>query len=144
MSDENAAITRRHFVASATVATVGLVAAPGVPAASEHAARVPGPRTEVRPHLGRPMFCVDGRPYSKPVFETYVPETRFFRQFAAAGTDVFSFSTNLGPGFSSPTWLGPDQWDFRQLDQLALRVLEANPQGLLLPPALPWEFRESG
>src|SRR2546427_37545 len=65
--------------------------------------------------------------------ETYVPQTKFFRQFADAGTDVFSFSTNLGTGFSAPTWLGPDQWDFKTLDELAHRVLEANPRGLLLP-----------
>ena len=91
------------------------------------------PRTEVRLHRGRPVFFLDGESYTKPVFETYVPETRFSRQFAEAGTDVFSFSTNLGSGFAAPTWLGPDQWDFRQLDELARRVLEANPRGLLLP-----------
>lgn len=133
MSEANAAITRRRFVASTTAAAVAVATTPSVLGASEQAVKVPGPRTEVRPHLGRPVFHVDDRPYSKPVFETYVPETRFFRQFAEAGTDVFSFSTNLGPGFCAPTWLGPDQWDFRQLDQLAGRVLEANPRGLLLP-----------
>jgi hypothetical protein len=58
---------------------------------------------------------------------------KFFRQFAEAGTDVFCFSTNLGPGFSAPTWLGPDRWDFQTLDTLAHRVLDANPRGLLLP-----------
>ena len=51
-------------------------------------------------------------PTAKPVFETYVPEAKFFRQFAEAGTDVFCFSTNLGTGFGAPTWLGPDRWDF--------------------------------
>lgn len=94
---------------------------------------VPGPRTEVRPLHGKPAFFVDGRPYTKPVFETYVPEKRFFRQFAQAGTDVFSFSTNLGPGFGPPTRLGPETWDFKTLDERAHRVLEANPRALLLP-----------
>ena len=94
---------------------------------------VPGPHTEVRLHRGKPAFFVDGVPYTKPVFETYVPETKFFRQFAAAGTDVFSFSTNLGPGFSTPAWRGPNDFDFARLDELARRVLEANPRGLLLP-----------
>jgi beta-galactosidase len=105
--------------------------APTVPAAAPSG--VPGSRTEVRRHRGRPVFFLDGRPYTKPVFETYVPQSRFFRQFAEAGTDVFCFSTNLGPGFSAPTWLGPDQWDFKALDELAHRVLDANPRGLLLP-----------
>jgi beta-galactosidase len=82
------------------------------------------------------MFFLDGHPYSKPTFETYVPEARFFRQFAEAGTDIFCFSTNLGNGFSHQTWLGPGQWDFTQLDQLARRVLEANPLGWLMPRIL--------
>ena len=94
---------------------------------------IPGPRTEVRQHRGQPQFFLDGEPYTKPVFETYVPETRFFRQFAAVGTDVFCFSTNLGNGFAAPTWMGPDTFDFKQLDELAYRVLEAKPRGLLLP-----------
>jgi hypothetical protein len=87
----------------------------------------------VRRHRGLPCFFLDGRPYTKPVFETYVPETKFLRQFAEAGTDVFCFSTNLGPGFGTPVWIGADQWHFEALDTLAHRVLEANPRGLLLP-----------
>ena len=94
---------------------------------------VPGPVTTVRPHRGKPQFFLDGQPYTKPVFETYVPQTKFFRQFAEAGTDVFSFSTNLGSGFSEPIWLGPDKWNFKSVDEVARRVLEANPRGLLLP-----------
>jgi hypothetical protein len=94
---------------------------------------VPGPRTTVARHRGKPLFFIDGNPYTKPVFETYVPETRFFRQFTAAGSDIFSFSTNLGAGFGAQTWIGPDQWDFSTLDEIARRVREANPRGLLLP-----------
>ena len=79
---------------------------------------------------------VNGKPYAKPVFETYKPDERYFQQFAAAGTDVFSFSTNLGPGFWFPTWIGPDKWDFTHLDDLAHRVLTANPDGLIMPRIL--------
>ncbi len=103
-------------------------------AASE--SRSPGPLSSVRRHRGQPHFFLDGQPYTKPVFETYRPETKFFRQFAEAGTDIFSFSTNLGNGFGTPTWLGPDDWDFKTLDELAHRVLAANPRGLLLPRIL--------
>jgi beta-galactosidase len=126
-------MNRRQFLARTTCVATALAAASAATASSSH---VPGPRTEVRRHRGRPMFFLDGRPYSKPVFETYVPEARFFRQFAEAGTDIFCFSTNLGNGFSHPTWLGPGQWDFTQLDQLARRVLEANPRGWLMPRIL--------
>ena len=110
-----------------------MAAAPSFAMGATQPRLVPGPLTEVRRHRGRPQFFIDGEPYTRPVFETYVPETRFFRQFAEAGTDVFCFSTNLGTGFAAPTWIGPDAFDFKQLDELAHRVLGAKPRGLLLP-----------
>jgi beta-galactosidase len=98
--------------------------------------KTPGPVSTVQRHNGLPAFFLDGKPYTKPVFETYVPQLRFFQQFADAGCDIYSFSTNLGEGFSSPVWIGPDQWDFTMLDTLARRALEADPDGLLLPRIL--------
>lgn len=122
-------LTRREFLGRMAMAAAWAATPPS------SAARdiVPGPRTEVRRHRGKPAFFVDGEPYTKPGFETYVPQTKFFRQFTEAGTEVFSFSTNLGPGFGAPTWIGPNRWDFRAVDELAHRVLEANPRGFLLP-----------
>ncbi len=126
------ALDRREFLVrcGAVVAAAPLAS---VPAATVGKRTIPGPLTEVRTHRGKPVFFLDGQPYTKPVFETYVPQPKYFRQFAEAGTDVFSFSTNLGPGFAAPTWLGPQTWDFQMLDQRAHRVLEANPQALLIP-----------
>jgi len=49
------------------------------------------------------------------------------------GCRVFSFSTNLAPGFRPATWLGPDRWDFSDVDTLAHLVLEAKPDGYILP-----------
>ena len=126
-------MNRRQFLNRTAWAATALAAGPAPAGAASAWRSVPGPHTAVRLHRGRPTFFLDGQPYTKPVFETYVPQTKYFRQFAEAGTDVFCFSTNLGPGFSAPTWLGPDQWDFKTLDELAHRVLEANPRGLLLP-----------
>ena len=124
-------ITRREAV-KLLLGGVASLSLTGTLAAKE-TREVPGPITSVRNHLGKPQFFVDGEPYTKPVFETYVPEERFFRQFAEAGTDVFSFATNLGPGFAAPTWLGPNEFDFTQLDERAMRVLSANPKGLIVP-----------
>lgn len=56
------------------------------------------PTTEVRNHRGRLQFFVDGQPMAIPVFETYVPEEHYFRQFADAGTQVFSFATHPDRG----------------------------------------------
>jgi len=65
-----------------------------------------------------------------------VPEPRYFRQLAGVGCRVFSFSTNLSLGFRPATWLGPDRWDFSDLDTLAHRVLDARPDGLIMPRIL--------
>ncbi len=127
-------VTRRDFLAQSAVGAGALAVAPLLRGAD--GGPMPGPTTTVDRHGGRPTFFLDGHPYTKPVFETYVPETKYFRQFAEAGTDVFSFSTNLGSGFSRPTWLGPEQWDFTQLDEVAHRVLAANPRSLILPRIL--------
>lgn len=113
--------------------TGGVLLAGGAAFPAAALSRVPGPRTEVRRHRGRPAFFLDGRPYTKPVFETYVPEEKYFRQFADAGSDVFCFSTNLGNGFAAPVWRGPGEMDFTQLDLLARRVLSVKADALLLP-----------
>jgi hypothetical protein len=98
-------LTRRGFLARAAVAGAAPAAAPLLTAANRP--HVPGPVTQVRRHRGQPTFFLDAKPYTKPVFESYAPQAKFFRQFAEAGTDVFCFSTNLGNGFAAPTWLGP-------------------------------------
>ena len=133
-------LNRREFLGQTVGAATALLSldplsAMGASAAAKSRA-VPGPVTTVRRHRGMPQFFLDGKPYTKPIFETYVPKLKYFRQFAEAGSDVFSFSTNLGNGFSAPTWLGPDNWDFKTLDELARRVLEANSNGFILPRIL--------
>jgi len=125
--------TRRRFLQETATLSAALATAVGEPGALAAERHVPGPRTDVRRHRGRPCFFVDGRPYARPAFETYVPEVRYFRQFAEAGTEVFSFSVNLGPGFGPSVWVGPDDWDYSRLDEIAQRVLEASPRALILP-----------
>ncbi len=94
---------------------------------------VPGTRTIVGLRRGRPLSFVNGQPYKRPAFGTYVPEARFFRQSAEAGIDLFAFSANLGAEFGPQLWVGPDRWDFTELDAIARRALDAHPQGFLLP-----------
>jgi len=94
---------------------------------------IPGPRTSVAIHLGKPTFFLDGEPFTSPVFETHVPESRYFRQLARVGCRVFSFSTNLAVGTRPATWIGPDRWDFSDLDTLAHRALDARPDGYIMP-----------
>jgi beta-galactosidase len=88
------------------------------------------PLAVVAPVLGKPTLLLNGRPVPGPIFETYVPEERYYREFAAAGTRAFSFSI----WFNSPTiWKPGGVWDFSDLDLLAARVLAAKPDALLLP-----------
>ena len=49
-----------------------------------------GPDVRVQRVHGVPTFVVDGEPFLVPCFETYVPEERYFRQFARAGVHVFN------------------------------------------------------
>ena len=97
---------------------------------------VPGPIVRVVDVLDVPTFVVGDAPFTTPCFETYVPEQRYFEQFAAAGTRLFSFNTNVAAcdyGHSKPTWLGPDEWDYSDFDERMQRVLAAKPDALVIP-----------
>jgi hypothetical protein len=94
--------------------------------------------TKVERVKGVPTFTLNGKPYTLPVFETYSPEAKYFKQFADTGLRVFSFNTNPGGNniyrWSRPTSPAPGQWDYSELDELARRALAAAPKdGLILP-----------
>ena len=54
----------------------------------------PGPKTEIRTLHGRPTFFVDGQSFTRPLFATYVPQERYYKQMAEVGCTVFNFQTN--------------------------------------------------
>jgi hypothetical protein len=86
--------------------------------------------------LGVPTFTVDKTPFTIPVFETYVPELQYYKEFAAAGTRSFEFSANSGKSDynqSKPSWLAPNQWDYSEFDERVRRVLEAAPRCMIFP-----------
>ncbi len=97
---------------------------------------------KVQSVLGVPTFTIrEGanqgyRPFMTPCFETYRPELRYFRQFAATGTRLYSFNTNAAAcdyGHSRPTWTAPETWDYRNFDERMQRVLAADPDALVFP-----------
>lgn len=98
--------------------------------------KIPGPVTAVKTHQQLPIFIIDGKPFLEPVFETYVPEEKYFSQFAAAGTRLFNFAANLGEGFGPPVWVAPDKFDFSVLDERAHTVIRADPDALIMPRIL--------
>ncbi len=91
---------------------------------------------EVRPHRGVPTLFVNGRPDSCMVYMTYRPGPRHFVQFGRAGVRLFSFSstpTASDYGLSPTTWVGPDTFDYSNLDQRALMLLDAVPDAYFFP-----------
>lgn len=96
----------------------------------------PGPRAAVEHIGGVPTFTVDGTPMYVPCFETYVPTTAYFAQFAQAGCRLFSFNANASAcdyGHSRPTWLDVGIWDYAGFDERMQMVLEAAPDALVMP-----------
>ena len=100
-------------------------------------ARTPG-RTvaAVCRHNGTPTLFIDGKPHSGMTYAAYGPSVKVFHDFAQAGVDLFTFPatpTEAGYGLSKTTWIAPGQYDFSQLDQRVMMVLEANPRAYFFP-----------
>jgi len=99
--------------------------------------RKPGSVTSsVKPHRGVPTLFINGRPHNGMAYAAYGPSVKVFRDFTEAGVDLYSFSatpTEAGYGLSRTAWTAPDAYDFSQLDERAMMVLEANPQAYIFP-----------
>lgn len=93
---------------------------------------------EIREHNGAPTLFIDGEPDSAMVYMTYHPDSKYFRQFGEHGVHLYSFpstcSRHTWQGFARQAWLGPgDNFDFTQLDEQILRILEADPEAYIFP-----------
>lgn len=90
----------------------------------------------VKPHNGAPALFVNGRPHSGMTWATYSPSVEVFSDFTKAGVDLFTFSatpTEAGYGLSVTTWKAPGEYDYTQLDQRVMMVLQANPNAYFFP-----------
>ncbi|MBM3501370.1 MAG: hypothetical protein FJX74_22175, partial [Armatimonadetes bacterium] len=97
-----------------------------------------GPECRVERVGGVPTFVIDGRPHSGICYSTYdchLPRLQErAARFAEAGCDIFNFVVEIaGYGYSRPMWMGPEEWDFRDLDERARAILQAAPEAWLLP-----------
>jgi len=75
-------------------------------------------------------------PFMTPCFETYAPDYKYFKQFADAGTRLYSFNTNASAcdyGHSKPIWIEPDVWDYSGLEERIAAVLKADPDAMIIP-----------
>ena len=100
-------------------------------------ARTPGKTTSrVGLHSGAPTLFINGKPHNGMAYMAYRPSVEVFSDFAEAGVDLFSFSgtpTESGYGLATTVWTGLGEYDYSQLDQRALMVLEANPDAYFFP-----------
>jgi hypothetical protein len=100
-------------------------------------ARKPGKSVcVVRPHNGTPTLFINGEPSNGMAYAAYGPSVEVFADFARAGVNLYTFSatpTEAGYGLSRTAWKAPGEYDFSQLDQRVLMVLEANPKAYIFP-----------
>ena len=91
---------------------------------------------EVRASDGVPTLFINRLPDSCMVYMTYHPNPRYFVQFGRAGVRLFTFSstpTAAEYGLSPPTWVGPDKFDYSNLDERARKVLDVVPDAYVFP-----------
>ncbi|MCA9443515.1 MAG: beta-galactosidase, partial [Candidatus Omnitrophica bacterium] len=94
------------------------------------------PVAEIREQLGGPTLFIDGRPHSAFSTMTYRPQLSDYQELADIGIDLFCFSTSSDHPFypfAADAWIGPEEYDYSQLDERARQVLEASPEAWLLP-----------
>ena len=100
-------------------------------------ARRPGRvSSAVREHGGVPTLFINDQPVNGMAYTAYGPSVSVFSDFEKAGVSLFSFSatpTEAGYGLSRTTWTGPGRYDYSQLDERVLMVLEADPEAYIFP-----------
>jgi len=92
----------------------------------------------IGPHNGAPTLFIDDQPDSAMVYMTYHPDAKYFRQFGEHGVHLYSFpstcSRHTWQGFARQAWLAPgDNFDFSQVDEQILRILESDPDAYVFP-----------
>lgn len=93
------------------------------------------PKAERRLHNGRPTMFVNGRPGIWSGYASYDWQPGPVNEFGAAGANMFFIPTTAGAHVHSvcgPTWIGPDTFDFRELEEQVGIALGANPEAMLI------------
>jgi len=93
---------------------------------------------KVKMHNGAPTLFIDGKPNSAMVYMTYNPNSKYYGQVGEHGVHIYSFpstcSRHTWQGFARQAWLEPgDHFDFSQLDEQILKILEADPNAYIFP-----------
>ena len=98
-----------------------------------------GLTSEVRILNGMPALYVDGKLTSQVLAAPYRPGPSDFNDFLKAGISIFNIYLRFD-------WTGPEQYDFKKVDEKLDVYLKINPKALFLPRVLltpgPWWCKE--
>jgi hypothetical protein len=100
-------------------------------------ARTPGHTiAQVKLQNGTPTLFINGQPHNGMTWATYGPTPEVFSDFTKAGITLYTFAatpTESGYGLSKTAWVAPDKYDFSQLDERVMMLLQANPNAYFFP-----------
>ncbi len=108
----------------------------GGPAVEITARKPVGGIARVAPHNGVPTLHINDHPQSGMVYTAYGPSVKVFSEFARAGVRLYSFAatpTESNYGLAKTAWLAPGQYNFAQLDERVMMVLQAEPNAHFFP-----------
>jgi len=95
------------------------------------------PKAEIKTYHGAPTLFINGEPNAGLTYMTYKPQAKYYEAFGKIGVDLASMSVTadfaLFGGSSPATWLGPDQYDYSDMDNKMKMILQANPNAYVLP-----------
>jgi hypothetical protein len=90
----------------------------------------------VKTYHGTPTLFINGEPHNGMAWATYGPKPEVFRDFTKAGITLYTFAatpTESGYGLARTAWTAPGEYDFSQLDERALMLLQENPNAFFFP-----------
>lgn len=94
------------------------------------------PEAFVRQHHGVPTLFINGQAHPGNSYMTYRPEAKNFRDMGRIGVHLYSFSatpTESTYNLASPTWIGPDEFDYSSFDARVRLLLDADPEAFFFP-----------
>jgi hypothetical protein len=85
---------------------------------------------------GVPTLFINGTPDSSMVYMTYNPNSKYFKQFGDNGVHIYSFSSTpseSGYSLAPAAWVAPDKYDYSNMDERTMMILNADPNAYIFP-----------
>lgn len=92
--------------------------------------------TNIKQNNGVPTLFINNSPDSSMVYMTYNPTSKYFKQFGNSGVHIYSFSSTpseSGYGLAPTAWVAPDKYDYSNMDERTMMILNADPNAYIFP-----------